>query len=416
MIAAQPNSSFKWTLRLRSSRETPDGTFSLGAGRHGIGADPSNDVFLDIRGVSRFHAAIVCHADRCEVEDLRSKNGSTLNGQPITRADAVSGDELGFASARISLELVPPGDQELAFELPAATAPPGTTLRGTYSGDSNSEQASLALFACLRELELRYRNRAEPDYPGAAEVLVRHLGANGAQVIERPRNLAMHVLASVGTAPQLPPPEAWSTAPTIDGDPAFRFVRLAGGGLAVVRREQDGSLLGIALAGTVGALLSPAQLAICLLPFGAPAEAVAWPEARTASELELPPGIVGGGSPAMKEVYRQIALVAPSPVPVLILGETGVGKEHLARALHRHSPREGRPFVAINCASIPAELLEAELFGIGHGVATGVKARRGRFVEADHGTLFLDEIGDLPPALQAKLLRVLQEHEVTPVG
>jgi DNA-binding NtrC family response regulator len=416
---AKQDPAFKWTLRLRPAR--PDSSsgevFSLAAGRHGIGADPSNAIFLDTRGVSRFHAAIDCHPEFCELEDLRSKNGTTVNGRAISREKVVAGDELGFATVRATLELVPAGDHELAFELPAVSGAPGTTLRGTYSGDSgSSEQLSLALFRCLRELEQRFRHRAEPDYGGAAEVLMRHLGASGAQVIERPRNLAFHVLASVGQAPRLPAPDAWNTAPTIDGDPGFRFMSLEAGGLAVVRREQDGSLLGIALAGAVGAILSPAQLAVCLLPFGLPAEAVAWPEPRPAAEVELPPGIVGGASPAMKEVYRQVALVAPSPVPILILGETGVGKEHLARALHQHSPRASRPFVAVNCAALPAELLEAEMFGIGQGVATGVKARRGRFLEADHGTLFLDEIGDMPLALQAKLLRVLQEGVVSPLG
>ena len=410
--------SFKWTLRLRPAR--PDSSagevFSLGAGQHTIGADPSNAVKLDTRGVSRFHAVITCHADFCELEDLHSKNGSTVNGRAVEREKAASGDELGFASVRARLELVPAGDDQLAFELAAAPGAPGTTLRNTYAGDSGGEHLSLALFRCLRELEHRFRHRAEPDYAGAVEVLARHLGASGAQVIERPRNLPFQVLASVGQAPRLPPAEAWNTAPAIDGDFGFRFLQLEAGGIAVVRREADGGLLGIALAGAVGAILSPALVAMCLLPFGPAAEAVAGPDPRPAAEVRLPPDIVGGGSPAMKEVYRQIALVAPSAVPVLILGETGVGKEHLARALHQHSPRAERPFVAVNCAALPAELLEAEMFGIGHGVATGVKARRGRFLEADRGTLFLDEIGDMPLALQAKLLRVLQDGVVSPLG
>jgi two-component system, NtrC family, response regulator HydG len=101
---------------------------------------------------------------------------------------------------------------------------------------------------------------------------------------------------------------------------------------------------------------------------------------------------------------------------VLLLGETGVGKEFLARILHDSSPRRRGPFVAINCAAIPADLLEAEMFGIGKGVATGVVERTGKFQMAGGGTLFLDEIGDMPLELQAKLLRALQEKEVQPVG
>jgi transcriptional regulator with PAS, ATPase and Fis domain len=99
-----------------------------------------------------------------------------------------------------------------------------------------------------------------------------------------------------------------------------------------------------------------------------------------------------------------------------VLGETGVGKEHVAQLIHDSSRRRDRPFVTINCAAIPAELLEAELFGIGRGVATGVVERPGKFREAHGGTLLLDEVGELPLLLQAKLLRALEEKKVQPVG
>ncbi len=127
-------------------------------------------------------------------------------------------------------------------------------------------------------------------------------------------------------------------------------------------------------------------------------------------------GMVECVSPAMREVYRQIEILHQGDVPLLMLGETGVGKEHLARAVHDGSARHQGPFIAINCAALPADLLEAELFGIGRGVATGVAARPGKIVQASGGTLFLDEVGELAPDLQAKLLRVLQESEVSPLG
>ena len=124
-----------------------------------------------------------------------------------------------------------------------------------------------------------------------------------------------------------------------------------------------------------------------------------------------------GKSAAMLEVFKTIGRVAPRDVPVLITGESGTGKELVARALHAASPRAERPFVAVNTAAIPRELLESELFGHERGAFTGaVAARSGRFREAAGGTLFLDEIGDMSSDLQAKLLRVLQDHEVTPVG
>ena len=124
-----------------------------------------------------------------------------------------------------------------------------------------------------------------------------------------------------------------------------------------------------------------------------------------------------GNSRAMQAVYREIGLVAEKPVSVLILGETGTGKELVARALWQHGDRRGRAFVAFNCAAVPANLLESELFGHERGAFTGAENRRiGRFEQADQGTLFLDEIGDLALETQAKLLRVLQERVISRVG
>ena len=124
-----------------------------------------------------------------------------------------------------------------------------------------------------------------------------------------------------------------------------------------------------------------------------------------------------GGSPAMRGLRTAIAFVARSSAPVLVTGETGVGKELVARAIHAQSSRRQRPFVAVNTSAIPQELLESEIFGHGRGAFTGaLQARRGLLTEADSGTLLLDEIGDMALGLQAKLLRVLQFGDVRPVG
>ncbi|MFP2928631.1 sigma-54-dependent transcriptional regulator [Pyxidicoccus sp. 3LG] len=124
-----------------------------------------------------------------------------------------------------------------------------------------------------------------------------------------------------------------------------------------------------------------------------------------------------GSGPAMQRIFSLIQRTAPSEGRVLITGENGTGKELIARALHQNSKRKGQPFVKLNCAAVPHELIESELFGHEKGAFTGaVSVRRGKFELAHEGTLFLDEIGDMPPAMQAKLLRVLQEGELERVG
>ncbi len=124
-----------------------------------------------------------------------------------------------------------------------------------------------------------------------------------------------------------------------------------------------------------------------------------------------------GEAPAMQEVFRAIGRLARSHINVLINGESGTGKELVAKALHKHSPRRNKPFIALNMAAIPKDLMESELFGHEKGAFTGAHSRRaGRFEQADEGTLFLDEIGDMPAELQTRLLRVLADNEFYPVG
>ena len=135
------------------------------------------------------------------------------------------------------------------------------------------------------------------------------------------------------------------------------------------------------------------------------------------ADAAVAPAEIIGSAPAMQGVFRAIGRLSGSNLNVLLTGESGSGKELVARALHRHSPRAQRPFIAINTAAIPRELLESELFGHERGAFTGANARRlGRFEQADGGALFLDEIGDMPADLQTRLLRVLSDGEFYRVG
>lgn len=147
-----------------------------------------------------------------------------------------------------------------------------------------------------------------------------------------------------------------------------------------------------------------------------PMEAPAPPSPAPKDDIEALPGMTGQ-SASLRRVYRLARLVAPRHTTVLLTGETGTGKELVARALHLLSPRRDRPFVVINCAAIPEPLLEAELFGYNRGAFTGaVQSRAGRIQMAHGGTALLDEVGDLPLSMQAKLLRFLQEGEVQRLG
>jgi transcriptional regulator of acetoin/glycerol metabolism len=129
------------------------------------------------------------------------------------------------------------------------------------------------------------------------------------------------------------------------------------------------------------------------------------------------PGVTGT-SKAFQHTLEEIKLVSPTDASVYVCGETGVGKEYVARAIHENSPRKDEPFIAVNCGSLPKELMESELFGYAEGAFTGARRQgyKGKFEQANGGTLFLDEIGEVPPEMQVALLRVLQERTITPIG
>ena len=169
----------------------------------------------------------------------------------------------------------------------------------------------------------------------------------------------------------------------------------------------------------LGEFAAPRQL-VPASGIGGAAGAVAnRPAARTAAPLPVVTlAALDTGDAQMASILRRVEKVRGRDIPILVLGKTGTGKEWLARAIHHDSPRRTAPFVALNCASLPDTLIEAELFGYEDGAFTGAKKRGsvGKIVQADGGTLFLDEIGDMPLAQQVRLMRVLQERTVTPLG
>ena len=253
--------------------------------------------------------------------------------------------------------------------------------------------------AALREglaetlADLGHRAEEAPD--GAAAL--RHLGGGGAADavlldLRMPGMDGLEVLRRVRALPHPPPVAVLTAVPTASNTiEAMRLGAVDHLAKPVGRDELAGLLARLLLAGAGPDAAAPAA------PAGT-------------DEMV-------GASRALREVQKAIGLLADTPATVLVTGETGTGKEVVARAIHRHGARAAGPFVAVNCAAIPAELLESLLFGHARGAFTGAVAdRAGAFREAARGTLFLDEVGDMPAAMQAKLLRALQERVVTPVG
>ena len=200
--------------------------------------------------------------------------------------------------------------------------------------------------------------------------------------------------------------------------------------LAEIRKRSDVPVLMMSAHGTIATAVRATQLgAMDFLekPFSSDKVLLAVRNAlrlrqleTDRAELEARAGVGSrllGESPALRRVREQVALCARTPGRVLITGETGTGKEVVARAIHAQSDRSQGPWVAVNCAAVPTDLIESELFGHEKGAFTGaLRTRRGKFEQADGGTLFLDEIGDMPAHMQAKLLRVLEEGELERVG
>jgi DNA-binding NtrC family response regulator len=275
--------------------------------------------------------------------------------------------------------------------------------------DSRSE--ALLVDSWLPDLEVgEFASVIRMMYP-AMELLRVDGGADGGARSPR-RNELLHALREAQNAP-LNDTAAWAAAPASvpavgGGSGNGASARVPGRGAAPARKEVDQQE---SRNRDEEARLDSARQALSVL-LGRD-EAV---RLSTASSENMLPEMIGTSEP-MRELTRLIRLVAPRSTTVLIEGETGTGKEVVARALHRLSPRVGKPFAVLNCAAIPEALLEAELFGHTRGAFTGaVQSRTGRIEAAHGGTLFLDEIGEMPMALQSKMLRFLECGELQRVG
>ncbi|MEM7584001.1 MAG: sigma 54-interacting transcriptional regulator [Acidobacteriota bacterium] len=370
----------------------------LEPGENLIGSEPSCTVRLSHPTVSRRHAVIRVTQQGLELEDLGSSNGTRVDSRRIVGATQLSpANSLAFGSVRAQIEEVRAGDLELALPLPeSAEVPAGPTVaarsRTTLSASALEDFTLRQLPRLLERLE-------------TADV-VEMAQAVGAAVFRSFPCLRVEVVradreAQLFFAQHSDPSD--SDSEVIESTAGDLALRVAFFPPAVARIyapivEAGGRLIGLASRRRSAVTRPPSGSAPNLEPAPPP--------------LPAPPTI----EPKVREIYERAARVALGDVGVVIQGESGTGKEVLARYLHQASGRGDDQFVALNCAALPRDLLELELFGIEKGVATGVDARPGKFELADNGTLFLDEIGDMALESQARILRVLQEREVYRIG
>jgi DNA-binding NtrC family response regulator len=384
----------------------PDGAsvrrFHLGPGEHLVGSAPEAAVRIEEAGISRRHAQVQVFADGgAAVRDLGSKNGTFVGGRRVREAAVCGFTMLALGSTQAVLQPADPARIDVLLGAGASGESAGTsqartsqaleeeglTTQGLHPLERLAESLEEILpslaegLATPEEAASELAHRWIADLPvGRVEVLRR--GPAGESVVAAASTL--DAVPRNAVTLEVEGPDGWKLllrAPSSARlEPLRPLLRLALASLAARRRT-----------------LRPARPAL-------PVE--------EAAEVEPPTGL----GHEMVKIYRRAGKVARGDVPVMVLGESGSGKEVLARWLHTRSRRAAGPFLAVNCAALPRELLESELFGIEKGVATGVEARPGLLERGSGGTVFLDEVGDMSPETQAKVLRVLENPVLYRVG
>ncbi|HEV2844356.1 MAG TPA: sigma 54-interacting transcriptional regulator [Thermoanaerobaculia bacterium] len=385
-----------YLLKILAADGTSVRRFQLAPGEHVVGSLPGVEVHLDEAGISRRHARIdILNDGGAVVRDLDSKNGTFLGERRVREAAVCGFTMIAFGSVQAVLQPADPARSQVLL------GGPGTGEKPKPTGiEAPSTQGLLPMERLAGSLEEVLPGLAEGLWSpeeAASELAHRWLAVLPVGRVEllRACSSGWAVVAASATCDAVPRNTA---AFEVEGPDGWKLLLRAPSSVSLDRLRP---LFRLALA-SLAARTSRRT--------GARAQAT--PERARNAEAPPPPGI----GPRMSRLYRRAGKVAKGEVPVLILGESGAGKEVMARWIHQRSPRAGGPFLAVNCAALPRDLLEAELFGIEKGVATGVEARPGLLERASGGTIFLDEVGDMAPATQAKLLRVLESTSLYRVG
>lgn len=395
-----------------------------------IGSADDNGWVVPFKGVSRVHAQIKPDSEGLVLEDLGSKNGLYEGGERRSRSLLLLGRPVSMGSAEICLENVSTGDVELALELDAHSRVEHYRSRQATSTVSlrNAKGVAAGPAQALRLVrEVAHKGLPKWGHPKLMAQAARALGALGLVEIEavdaRERILVRHTSSSemldLISSEEFERLIASNSGRGKDstGLPQCGEVRVS---IVPVQQEPRRYLAGFFAVSQPELMPWQFDFLRYLAELSAENEGESLPLEVTDSvdsvQLRTPEGMILGESPAIRGLLDHLKATIQSDLDVLLIGETGVGKELFARMVHASGPTREGPFTAINCAAIPADLLEAELFGVVPRAATGVDPRPGLFVRADGGTVFLDEVGEMSANLQAKLLRVVQEREVLAVG
>ncbi|MFO0579387.1 MAG: sigma 54-interacting transcriptional regulator [Polyangia bacterium] len=383
------------------------------AGTLVLGRAPDVEVPLRSQVVSRRHARLQVGADGVYIEDLGSHNGTRRNGEPLTAT---------------APQLLRSGDVVTLCDVALVYYGPS---RGAPSAAQSTTTSALGPPLALTD-PLRFRHSLETECERAAQAL-------------RPLALVVLLAPQLGLAPQQgkPGPRGRPLLEAVLGRTLRRMDSAAPGGrdeiwillpdrdeeeaaatasrLVAELGEQDAELRPVLRAGVAATAVDGFDADALLGGARAGAEVAPPGQVRTAADavstLRVGDGTVLLADPAMVRLYSLIERLAPSELPVLILGETGTGKELVAQALHERSPRRAARLVSINCAALPESLAESELFGHERGAFTGATTSKPGLLEAaSGGTVFLDELGELSLSVQAKLLRVLETRRMVRVG
>jgi DNA-binding NtrC family response regulator len=385
----------------------------LPTGEARLGSALQNELVLPAPGVSRTHARVVPREGGLGLVDLGSKNGLIASGARVDEVLLTRESEVQIGRALLRIEDA--DTSEVRIAILAKKREGGEAERDTeVAGDD--DPAALAL-RFIRVNEARGNKFSGGRRQKFIEVARMVLGADALTLVHVEPDASLSFLNVAGSLPDDASLAAVAEArPSKRRQPAVVPGRAADAPLLFMRK---GTLAVVALFSA-----GPVPEAWARDFFGYVAEKLLksefdGPQAEEllgGTELVIPEGMVPGASEAMRGLLAAIAATVASRLDILLLGETGTGKELMAKLIHASGPTAGGPFVAINCAAIPSELLESELFGVQGRVATGVDPRPGLFLRADGGSILLDEISEMPDRLQAKLLRVIQEREVLALG